>query len=129
MNKAPEIYRSIITCDNEIEVLSAMIELYSTSITIRRKETIRPKLTELLAYYVKYGYNKESKRIASQSMGVKTTNLNVMNRELTVLGYLIPSTKNLNNKYLHPELQRLSEYYNKSQENSFYLFQIKNNSK
>lgn len=122
-----EIFRCKITCENEIEVLSAMVQLYTASVTVRReKKPLRRKLSALLAYYMKYGYNKYSKDLAATSMGVKTTNLNVMNHELTKLGYLIPSTKNFNNKYLHPELEKLSEYYKKGQLESFYLFQITN---
>lgn len=122
-----EIFRCKITCENEIEVLSTMVQLYTASVTVRRdKSPLRKKLASLLAYYMKYGYNKESKDLAANSMGVKTTNLNVMNHELTKLGYLIPSTKNFNNKYLHPELEKLSEYYKKGQSESYYLFQIIN---
>lgn len=125
-----EIFRCKITCENEIEVLSAMVQLYAASVTVRRdKKPLRKKLASLLAYYMKYGYSKDSKEIAASSMGVKTTNLNVMNHELTRLGYLIPSTKNFNNKNLHPELEKLSDYYKKGQEESFYLFQITNESK
>ena len=72
-----------------------MVQLYTASVTVRReKKPLRRKLSALLAYYMKYGYNKYSKDLAATSMGVKTTNLNVMNHELTKLGYLIPSTKN-----------------------------------
>lgn len=125
-----EIFRCKINCDNEIEVLSAMIQLYTASVTIRNeKKPLRKKLASLLAYYLKYGYSKSSKDLAARSMNVKTTNLNVMNHELTELGYLIPSERNFNNKYLHPELMKLSDYYKKGQEESYYLFQITNTTK
>ena len=125
-----KIYAVQVHCDNEIEVLSALVQLYSTSVLLRKgKDRLRNKLTELLAYYIKYGYSKETKELAMDSMNTSSYNINVMNSELTRLEYLITSNTNFHDKELNGELKSLADYYKNPSEDKLFIFKIMNNSK
>jgi len=106
------VYAIKVNCNNEIEVITALINIYATSVSIRNgMPKLRKKLASLLSYYIKYGYSKQTKELAAESLGASALNINVMNSELTKLGYLIPDTRNLNNKHLNSELTNLKQYY------------------
>lgn len=125
-----QVFSLKVECNNEIEILSALVNLYATSVHIRKdRPPLRPKLVTVLAYYVKYGYNNVTKEMISKSLKVKKLNLNVMNSELTKLGFLLKCHKNLTNKNLNSELEKLSEFYKLGYKESIFAFFLNNTSK
>ena len=121
-----QAYGTNVKCDNDIEVLSAMIQLYSVSISLRGGKKLRPKLAQLLSYYVKYGYSKETKDLAKDSMYTTSYNITVMNSELDKLSYLLTSNTNFHVKSLNSELQLLANYYKNPGSKKHFVFTVVN---
>ena len=127
---ANNIMKIDILCKNEIKLLRYLVELYAISIEFKfNRPKLRKKLTELLTYYVKYGYNKETKDIAAESLSISMENINVMNAELTKLGFLVTDYKNKHNKTLNKDLIALRDYARGVEDNKlfFFAFDFKNN--
>ena len=117
-----------IDCNNEIKVLTTLIDLYVTAVSLRRGTSkLRKKNMQLLAYYMKYGYSKESKLIAMAGLKVNEGNLNVMNGELDSLGYLVKKEKNYHDKSLNSELIALRDFINNEDSNEhLIMFKVNN---
>ena len=125
-----QTYIARIACDNEIEVLTALVQLYATSVMLRKGDKkLRNKLTTLLAYYIKYDYNKKTKEMAAESLDTSLYNINVMNAELTKMGFLVTSKTNFHDKSLNTELAGLKSFFESGGKDKLFLFQILNSSK
>lgn len=78
-----------------------------------RKKEIPPSrkgILNVLAYYAIYGYNKPTKKLVRDSLGIKAKNLDQINSELTRKGYLVKDEYNYTNKHLSIEIEKISNY-------------------
>jgi len=121
-----KVFGVTINCDNDLELVTTMVRLYADSINLRHNElTLRPKTTKLLAFYVKFGYSKDTKQKAAASLETSAQNINVMNLELTKSGFLITSDRNHHQKYLNDELKALAAYVDAEATDKLFVFKVK----
>lgn len=108
-----EVFGIIINSENDIELLTGIINLYclAKQLKLGDDKKLRNKLIVLLSYYVKYGYSKDTKNLAAESLNTTHLNINTMNSELTKKGYLLVDSMNHHKKYLNKELEQLRNYY------------------
>lgn len=111
-SKKPDLYVKKAGYDNSYELMRKFITLFSVSDNMTHGDShLRPRLVEILTYYVLEGYSKETKNLILDSIpGLKVTNLNQMNSELKSKGYLIVDKYMAHNRHLAPELLDLKKY-------------------
>jgi len=122
--EGPSIYLATdITVDEELDKLKKIIYLFACHRKLNGSSSsvIREKLILLLALYLKYGYNREAKRKASEILNVKKPAINSMNLELRDREYLVKDMMNTRVNHLHEDLEKLREYVNENQDKPLYF--------
>lgn len=122
--EGPSIYLATdITVDEELDKLKKIIYLFACHRKLNGSSSsvIREKLILLLALYLKYGYNREAKRKASEILNVKKPAINSMNLELRDREYLVKDIMNTRVNHLHDDLEKLREYVNENQDKPLYF--------
>lgn len=110
--KELKIYGFKSEYSSKFELIKKVLTINSIINSINGEEKIlHPSLVEILTYYCLYGYNKETKEMIVDSLGLKPTNINSINYKLTKQGYLIVDKKNHQNKLLSEELKRICSYF------------------
>ena len=94
-----------LKCKDDFEVARTIVFLYCTSLVLRKEipKVLRSQLISLLALYLQFGYNRESRKLAEKVFGVKPDTVYYMNSELTNAGILVKeeyTEKNLNAELL-----------------------------
>lgn len=107
-----QAYSNIVTYENSYELLKKLLALYSVSINLEKtKNYLRPKLIEILTYYVLKGYSTETKDFIMDSIPRMTRkNLNQINSELTKKGYLLRHKHQSHHREIPKSLQDLKNY-------------------
>lgn len=102
-----------IKASSDLDLLENIIVLYSATRVQRGMENraLRKQLVTLLALYIQYGYNSETKLMAAKLFKVKIDNMHNMNLELVRKGYLKNGEDRKIEKTFNPELENLSRYY------------------
>lgn len=122
--EGPSIYLATdITVEEELDKLKKIIYLFSCHRKLNGSSSsvLREKLILLLALYLKYGYNREAKRKASEILNVKKPAINSMNLELRDREYLVKDMMNTRVNHLHEDLEKLREYVNANQDKPLYF--------
>ena len=112
---------------NDLEKLQKAIAWYSLMTNLfDGKDRLRPRLIEVLAYYVKLGYSSRTKDFILQSIpSLKRTNLNQINSDLQRSGYLVKDKMNESLRHLNPSLQKLKDFL-ESGDDLLMLMNLKN---
>lgn len=127
-NKSPNVYGFNVSYKDNLDLLRKVLILNATSTNINKgKNYLRPKLVDVLSFYILYDYSKETKDLIIESLKIKGTNLNQINSELTRKGYLIKDYFNYRRKTLSEELIALKKYF--LEEDTSKIFLIKFNEK
>lgn len=85
---------------------------------------IRPRCVQVISYYILFGYNKDTRDLI-KSTGIKPTNLNQINSELTKKGYLVKDPMNYHNKHLSTELKKIQDYFlNSDIKNKMFVIEL-----
>lgn len=114
MTKEDKVFAILVKPKNDLDAVLGMVSIYCAAKSLKSgTKNLRRKLVSLLAYYVKYGYGKETKKIVVESLRITALNVNSMNTELTKKGYLINDKNNFHKKHLSEELQQLRALYMK----------------
>jgi hypothetical protein len=123
-----KVYRVDVGFRDSLEKIRHAITWFNLTNNLKKgKETLRPRLVEILAYYVMRGYSTETKNFIIKSIPkMKKTNLNQINSELQKLGYLIQDRVRENDRHLHPSLEQLKIYI-KDNEFPILVMTLKNN--
>jgi len=106
---------------NNFRLVEALIYFYSKSQT---NEILTKKECSILREYILKGYSDETKDYIESTFNIKRTNLNCHNYSLQKKGFLIPHSKNQNNKILSPELLKIKEFYEGSSEKKVILVNL-----
>lgn len=88
-----ELYKSVLKCYNLI---------CSKGMTERE--------IDFLSMYLKYGYNRETRKIIRESYDVNSNYIGVLNHTLKTKGFLIKDERNENKKHLSEDLIRIKEF-------------------
>lgn len=103
-----------IDSSSVLDMLGKILSIYSAYFTTsgKGKKTLRPQLIKIMAVYILYGYNSESKKVASEICGLTDKmRIDALNKELRDSGYLIKSEGNDRISYLNPDLAPLGENF------------------
>lgn len=65
---------------------------------------------QVLAYYLKFGYNKDTKNLLAESMKISMSNLNVVNCALRKVGMLIPVEYSQSENTINEKLLEFKNY-------------------
>lgn len=107
-----EAYVLKLTYKDDFDRLKRLVELFSYRWKMEGKVStvLRSKLIILLSLYLKNGFNKETKEMASKVLGVNMASINSMNLELRNGSYLSKDKMNTRINHLHPDLTLLKDY-------------------
>lgn len=100
--------------------------MYALMINLKvGKIYLRPKLVEILAFYILKGYSDETKNLILKTLNITRQNLNQINAELTRKGYLRIDQRSYRKKYLSPAMLQIKEYFMDSGTEDFCLMGFK----
>lgn len=107
-----------------LDKLTKVLQLYALMVNLKvGKIYLRPKLVEVLAFYILKGYNEKTKELILNSLNITKPNLNQINSELTKKGYLRIDQRSYRKKYLSPAMEQIKKYF--LENNDFCLFGFK----
>lgn len=120
--KSPQIYGYEVSFKDKLDLLRKVLNIHATLTNLNKeKNHLRPKLVDVLSFYILMGYSKETKEMILESMGITVKNLNQINSELTKKGYLVRDTMNFRIKHLSNELKMLKGYFLTGESKKAYL--------
>lgn len=118
------VYGIPIKYKDKLDLLKKVLKIYASVININTKKNyLRPRLVDVLAFYILFGYNKKTKELILQSLKMDIKNLNQINSELTKKKFLIRDNNNFTKKHISQELEELNKYF--ILENTKKIFLIK----
>ena len=122
MAKGKSVYGLNIDFKDRLDLLKKILKLHALVTNINKAENyLRPKLVDVLSFYILRGYSKETKDLILASLGITGKNLNQINSELTKKKYLIRDNNNFRKKHLSQELKVLRDYFLEGEYNKIYL--------
>lgn len=106
------VYGIPIKYKDKLDLLKKVLRIYASVININAKKNyLRPRLVDVLAFYILFGYNKKTKELILQSLKMDIKNLNQINSELTKKKFLIRDSNNYTKKHISKELEELNNYF------------------
>lgn len=112
MNKIPDMYIQKFEYKDSLDKLTKVLQLYALMINLKvGKIYLRPKLVEVLAFYILKGYSDKTKETIINTLGITKPNLNQINSELTKKGYLRIDQRSYRKKYLSPAMLQIKDYF------------------
>lgn len=93
---------------NDIEYVDKLISIYSI-IKMDADKQLRDFEKEVLNFYVRFGYSTETKKKIKKTLKKTDASITQANFHLSKKGYLVPSKRNLSQKNLNPDLQRIHD--------------------
>lgn len=130
MSQKPKIPLHVVTFkfENSFDKVHACLRLYAEATNIKAGYVhIRPRMVDVLTFYILYGYSRETKKKILETTGFTKENLNQINSELTKKGYLRMDSRNYRIKHLSPTVQGLKDFFDSSEdiEKSLFAFSLK----
>lgn len=122
-----KLYSIDIKFKDSIDLLQKVLTLYSAGVHLNRNnENLRPRLIQILAFYVLKGYSSETKDLILDSIPeLKKSNLNQINSDLLKLGYLEKGRYKNDERTLSKPLLELKQYLEKdSNGKPFIIFKL-----
>lgn len=128
MSASNQVFAFQMPFDNKHDLFIKFISLFGLCQNLAKgKNYLRPKLVEVLTYYVIRGYSEDTKRyILEHHPTMNLGNLNQINSLLTKKGYLVKDVYKSHMKHLSKDLQIMKDYITKS-ENPFFIIKLDNN--
>lgn len=96
-------------CKTDIEMLTKVLEIHI--VLDQDRPRLRPQELQLMVYYIKYGYTKETMERYSEFSMKKTQHIRVLNQALRDKGYLLKSIYNNNKSELSPPMKKIREAF------------------
>lgn len=101
-----------ITFQNEFDLIEKLLKIYDMSkpvvLDAKGKEIkLRKFQMDVLKYYMRYGYSKETKNIIEKDTGKKLNNIVQIDHGLKEAGYLLDLENNFRMKKLNPQLENI----------------------
>lgn len=105
-----EVYNLKIKHSNSYELVNYFLSVYA-ALEGNKNHKLRPKLVEILSYYVLYGYNDDTKKLIVNIIPNMTLlNLNQINSELQRKGYLLKGVYKDSSRELNSTLKTIKKY-------------------
>ena len=97
---------------SRLDLMKKAVTIFATLESLKAGEVkIRKKLIDVLTFYALNGYDRETKKMITETMNISSDNLTQINAELTKSGYLLRDRNNFRKKTLHPDLERLKNIF------------------
>ena len=124
MSKIPDMYIQKFEYTDTLDKLTKVLQMYALMINLEiGKIYLRPRLVEVLAFYILRDYSNETKELIIQTLGIEKANLNQINSELTKKGYLRIDQRSFRKKHLSPAMLQIKDYF--TNDESFCLLGFK----
>ena len=124
--KEMNVYGFPISYTDELDLLKKVLKINAVVTNINENENyLRPKLVDVLSFYILLGYSKETKDLILESLSINMKNLNQINSELTRKKYLIRDLHNFKKKHLSEELKSLKKYFIEGESAKIFLIKFK----
>lgn len=107
---------------SDLEDVVRFITIY---VSLKGDDDIRlsQRRTQTLAYYILYGYSRETKNAIKKDLNIKNSNLNNLNSQLRKMGYIVAEEYNTNNNKINKELLDFVNYM-VMKKNSYFLVKL-----
>lgn len=102
------IFGYSISSKGDLDLINKLLNIYSA---IQGDKFLRPKLISVLAFYIKFDYSVDTKKMIMDSLDIKVENLNQINAELTKKGCLMRDSRNFKKKHLSDDMISLRNYF------------------
>ena len=80
MSKIPDMYIQKFEYTDTLDKLTKVLQMYALMINLKiGKIYLRPRLVEVLAFYILRDYSNETKELIIQTLGIEKANLNQIN--------------------------------------------------
>lgn len=117
-----EFHSTPIRYKTQFDLTYKALKIYANIVNLDRGFTyIRPKLAEIMAFYIVYGYSRETKDLIIESLNTNDKNLNQMNSELHKLRLLVRGTLNFKKVKISPEMAAMKQYLERGEDFSFLI--------
>ena len=128
--KQKDVYGIKISYKDDLDLIKKVLTIFASLTNLNKEENyLRPRLIEVLSFYILMDFNKETKNMIIESLDINNTNLNQINSELGRKGYLIRDSRNMRNYHLSDDLKMLKEYFIKQQTANAFLIPLKKSKK
>lgn len=122
-SKLPKVYGCSVSYVDKLDMTSKVLNVYACVVNINKGENhLRPRLVQVLAFYLLMSYCNETKQLIQESLGITLKNLNQINSELTKKGYLLRDSRNHRRRHLSKELEIIKNYFVDSNEKTKKIF-------
>lgn len=122
------VYGFSIGYKDNLDLLRKVLKIYATVTNIDKSENfLRPKLVDVLSFYILLGYSKKTKSIILESLGITVKNLNQINSELNKKKYLVRDIHNFRKQHLSQELNNLKNYFINEEYSKIFLVKFRKN--
>ena len=110
--KASPIYGYTLEFGSRLDLMKKAVTIFATLEALKAGEVkIRKKLIDVLTFYALNGYNRDTKKMITETLQISSDNLTQINAELTKSGYLIRDRNNFRKKTLNPDLESLKTIF------------------
>lgn len=127
MNNKKTYYTHKIEYKDTLDKLKHVLEIYALYVNMKVGSIyLRPRLVEILAFYILKGYNDKTKELILQTIpNLSKANLNQINSELTKKGFLRIDSRSYRKKYLSDSMLQIKEYFMDGKNEDFCVFCFK----
>lgn len=120
------VYGYPVSYSDKLDLLRKVLKVHAVVTNIDKNENfLRPKLVDVLSFYILMDYSKETRDIILDSLDITQKNLNQINSELTKKKYLIRDNNNFRKKHLSKELKMLKKYFLEGDYKKIFLVSFK----
>ncbi len=111
-----KFYTKTIGVEDDIHALKTLVFIYSAWRTASgdAKRPLSEKHITLMAIYLKYGYNNDANKRASEFLSINSMTIDNMNHKLKDAGYLVDDKFNGRNKFISQSLMNLKDNFDAS---------------
>jgi len=117
-----KVYFNKTIYKNELDLITKVLRIYSIT---RLNTNLVKKEEEILVFYIKFGYNKETKELIKSELKMKNTHLNQVNYSLQKKGFLVADEYNRQKKNLSESLVQIKKSFLEDKLN-IYVIQFTN---
>lgn len=106
--KEIQVYFNQAEYSNELDLITKVLRIYSIT---RLNTKLVKKEEEVLVFYIKYGYSKDTKDLIKEELDMKSTHLNQLNYNLQKKGFLVTDGYNRQKKHLSNSLEQIRKSF------------------
>lgn len=116
------VYAYPVAFRDKLDLLRKVLRVYALVTNIEEEENyLRPRLVDVLSFYILRGYNNETTDLILESLDIKKSNLTQINSELRRKGFLVRDTHNFRKNTVSEEMRLLCEHFIDTKDRKIFL--------